>query len=228
MVPKKSSKADLENKKSLFFEIGLVLSMLLVLMAFEWKSTRNIDLKPIIGTIDPTNIELPPITKDPDKIELPAPPKLTFNLDRINVIENNLQPKNNDSIFDERDYTPLYPNLLSPTEETEDPEPQIVVQDMPKFGKGGLEEFRNAYVMKNIKYPSDAQDNGIEGVVYIEFVVERDGSVSNVKAIRKADQSLVQESIRVVKLSPKWTPGRHNGKPARVKFFIPINYVLNK
>jgi len=227
MVPKKSSKADLEGKKSLFFEIGLALSMLLVLVAFEWKSTPEINLKDIVGSNDPTVIDLPPITHDPAKIEQPAPPKIQFNLDRIIVVDNIIEPNYNDSIFDERNYTSLYPTLITAPEEVEESEPQLIVQDMPKFGKGGLEEFRSEYVMKNLRYPVDAQENGVSGWVYLEFVVERDGSVSNVKAIRKADESLIQESIRVVKQSPKWTPGKHNGKPARVRFTIPINFVLH-
>lgn len=226
MVPKKSSKADLEGKKSLFFEIGLALSMLLVLLAFEWKSTRNIDLQNFSDIDNSTLIDLPPITKDPDEIIKPNPPRLNFNFDRINVIGNEIEPRGNDSIFNESTYAPINPTLFQ-TEEEEVMEPQIIVQDMPKFGKGGLDEFRTEFVMKNLRYPEEAQENKISGCVYIEFVVERDGSLSSFKSLRNADASLINEAIRVVKMSPKWTPGMHNGKPARVRFTIPINFVLH-
>ncbi len=227
MVPKKSSKADLEDKKSLFFEIGLALSMLLVLVAFEWKSTRNIDLKDVKAPKITDFIEEIPIT-EPDEIKTPPSPNEVFYSDKINVIDNNLTPKQSpENIFTGEDINGL-PPVISARAEEEVEEAVIIVQVMPKFGEGGLDEFRNEFVMKNLRYPEEAQENRISGCVYIEFVVEKDGSLSNFKSIRKADESLISEAIRVIKKSPKWTPGKHNGKLVRVKFTLPINFVLNE
>lgn len=224
MVPKKSSKADLENKKSIFFEIGLATALLLALMAFEWKTSKNIDVKPLLDNNGSITIDLIPITT-PDKVIKPAPPKSIVVFDEIRIIANNLTPKYNDSIFNEPSPSDNV-FTITPLVENEVDEPFISVAVMPKFGKGGLEEFRNDFVLKNLRYPQDAQNNGVEGWVFIEFVVERDGSISSIKPIRNADSSLINEAIRVLKMSPKWTPGINNGKPARVKFTLPINFVL--
>ncbi|HSA04717.1 MAG TPA: energy transducer TonB [Tenuifilaceae bacterium] len=226
MVPKKTSKADLEGKKSLFFEIGLALSMLLVLLAFEWKSTRNIDLKdfkePIfIGVIE----EMP--TSKPDEIKTPPPPKPIKYSDYIKVVPDNVKIKTDEDPFINNDPSGPIPDFIPLPVDPEVDEPVFVVEEMPKFGKGGLDEFRMEFVMKRLRYPEEAQANGVSGCVYLEFVVEKDGSLSGFKPLRNIDVSLVNEAIRVVKMSPKWTPGKHNGKPARVKFVLPVNLVLN-
>jgi len=226
MVPKKSSKADLESKRSLFFEIGLASAMLLVLMAFEWKTAKNIDLKDfeepkLMGIIE----EMP--TTKPDEIKTPPPPQAINYSDYIKIVPNNVDIRTDVDPFVEVDPNGPIPVYIIGTEEVEVDDPVIVVEEMPKFGKGGLNEFRNEFVMKNIKYPEEAQDNKITGCVYLEFVVEKDGSLSGFKSIRNADSALINEAIRVVKMSPKWTPGKHNGKAARVKFVLPINFVLN-
>ncbi len=226
MVPKKSSKADLESKKSLFFEIGLALAMLLVLMAFEWKSTQNIDVKILSSSTLQPEFDLLPTPVNPEK-DKPAPPKEISYSDQITVIENYLEPKGEVDIFPEIGLDDPVPVFKIKPDETEIEDPFISVEIMPKFGNGDIEEFRKDFVLKNLKYPQDAQENGVWGWVYIEFVVECDGSVSNVNSVRNTDQSLINEAIRVIKMSPKWTPGKHNGKPARVKFVLPINFVLN-
>ena len=226
MVTKKSSKADLEGKKSLFFEIGLALSMLLVLLAFEWKSTRNIDLKDfkepvVLGIIE----EMP--TSKPDEIKTPPPPKPIPFSDVIKIVDNNVNIRTDINPFEDIDPNGPIPTYIPRTEDVEVDEPVCVVEEMPKFGKGGLDEFRVEFVMKKLRYPEEAQANGVSGCVYLEFVVEKDGSLSGFKSLRNIDASLVNEAIRVVKMSPKWTPGKHNGKPARVKFVLPVNFVLN-
>ncbi len=226
MVPKKSLKADLEGKKSLFFEIGLALSMLLVLLAFEWKSTRNIDLKDfkepvVLGIIE----EMP--NSEPDKIKTPPPPRPIPLSDVIKIVDNNINIKTDVNPFEDIDPNGPIPTYIPRTEDVEVDEPVYVVEEMPKFGKGGLDEFRMEFVMKKLRYPEEAQANGVSGCVYLEFVVEKDGSLSGFKSLRNIDASLVNEAIRVVKMSPKWTPGKHNGKPARVKFVLPVNFVLN-
>lgn len=226
MVPKKSSKADLEGKKSLFFEIGLALAMLLVLLAFEWKSTRNIDLKDFKEPIFSGVIEEMPTSK-PDEIKTPPPPKPIPFSDVIKIVDNNVNIRTDVNPFEDIDPNGPIPTYIPKTEDIEVDEPVYIVGEMPKFGKGGLEEFRIEFVMKKLRYPEDAQANGVYGCVYLEFVVEKDGSLSGFKSLRNVDASLVNEAIRVVKMSPKWTPGKHNGKPARVKFVLPVNFVLN-
>ena len=109
-------------------------------------------------------------------------------------------------------------------EEEEDTQVFVVVEDMPEFpgGEVALRQWINSHV----KYPVIAAENGIQGKVYVQFVVDRDGSVNNVVVARGVDPSLDQEAIRVVKQLPKWKPGKQRGKPVRVSYTVPINFQL--
>lgn len=98
---------------------------------------------------------------------------------------------------------------------------------MPEFKDGNLQTFRT-WVMQNIKYPENAQKNGIQGTVYAEFIIEKDGSVKMVKITRAVDPSLDKEVIRVIKSSPEWKPGKNaDGKIVRVKFALPVIFALS-
>lgn len=100
-----------------------------------------------------------------------------------------------------------------------------VVEVMPQFPGGQIAMLQ--YIMKNIKYPEQAMKEGIQGRVTVSFIVEKDGRVSNVRLLRSVQSSLDKEAVRVVKSMPKWTPGKHNGKPVRVRFNIPVMFKLN-
>jgi protein TonB len=102
--------------------------------------------------------------------------------------------------------------------------PYAVVEQMPEFPGG--EAALQRYLHTSVKYPNIAMENGIQGKVYVGFVVERNGSISNVRIARGVDASLDKEAMRVVKLMPKWIPGKQNGEPVRVSFTAPINFVL--
>lgn len=101
----------------------------------------------------------------------------------------------------------------------------LVVEEMPSFGSGDANEFR-AWVFQNMKYPEVAAENGIQGRVFVNFVVEADGRITNVKVIRGVDPALDKEAIRVIESSPKWNPGKQRGKPVRVSYTFPITFVL--
>lgn len=100
-----------------------------------------------------------------------------------------------------------------------------VVEVMPQFPGGQIAMLK--YIMENIKYPKQIMEEGIQGRVTVSFIVEKDGRVSNVKLLRSVQPSLDKEAIRVVKSMPKWTPGKHNGKPVRVRFNLPVMFKLN-
>jgi protein TonB len=100
----------------------------------------------------------------------------------------------------------------------------VVVEEMPEF-PGGVTALRK-YLAESVKYPVIAQENGIQGKVYVNFVVNKDGSVSNAKIARGVDPSLDQEALRVVSTLPKWKPGKQRGQPVRVSYTVPINFQL--
>ena len=93
---------------------------------------------------------------------------------------------------------------------------------MPQFPGGSVQKW----IAKNVKDPMIAQENNIQGKVFVQFVIEKDGSVSDVKVARSVDPSLDKEAIRVVKAMPKWKPGKQRGKPVRVSYTVPINFQL--
>lgn len=100
-----------------------------------------------------------------------------------------------------------------------------VVEVMPQYPGGQIAMLK--YIMKNIKYPKQIMEEGIQGRVTVSFIVEKDGRVSNVRLLRSVQPSLDKEAIRVVKSMPKWTPGKQNGKPVRVRFNLPVMFKLN-
>lgn len=100
-----------------------------------------------------------------------------------------------------------------------------VVEVMPQYPGGQIAMLK--YIMENIKYPKQIMEEGIQGRVTVSFIVEKDGRVSNVRLLRSVQPSLDKEAIRVVKSMPKWTPGKQNGKPVRVRFNLPVMFKLN-
>lgn len=100
----------------------------------------------------------------------------------------------------------------------------MIVDKMPSFpgGDSGLSQ----YLAQNIKYPLEAQEEGVQGRIFVKFIIEADGSVSHVKVARPFDPYLDWEAVRVVKSMPKWTPGVLQGKAVRVSYTVPINFVL--
>ncbi|MBF1558677.1 MAG: energy transducer TonB [Prevotella salivae] len=99
-----------------------------------------------------------------------------------------------------------------------------VVEVMPQFPGGQIAMLQ--YLMKNIKYPEQAMKEGIQGRVAVSFIVEKDGSISNVRPVLSVHPLLNKEAVRVVKSMPKWSPGKHNGKPVRVRFNLPVMFKL--
>lgn len=99
-----------------------------------------------------------------------------------------------------------------------------VVEVMPQFPGGQIAMLK--YIMENIKYPEQAMKEGIQGRVTVRFIVEKDGSISDVKPVLSVHPLLNKEAVRVVKSMPKWSPGKHNGKPVRVRFNLPVMFKL--
>ena len=103
--------------------------------------------------------------------------------------------------------------------------PFIVVEQMPEF-PGGDDSLRN-FIRRTIKYPDLARESSVEGTVYINFIIEKDGSVSNPKILRGIGSGCDEEAIRVIKLMPRWIPGKQNGKTVRVQYNLPIKFKLD-
>lgn len=226
MEIKKAPKVDLEGKKTIFFEIGLVLALGILLYAFEWKTETN-KAQDLTGPqVEQVEEESTPVTvqNTPPPAPPPAAPKLA---DLIDIVENDEDIDDELEITDAEDETE---NTVVDVTKFEDfgeedtGEAQIfqVVETMPSF-KGNM----NKWLKDNVNYPILAQENGVSGKVFVAFVVEKDGSITDVKVARSVDPSLDKEAVRVVKSMPKWNPGKQRNKPVRVAFTVPINFTLS-
>lgn len=228
MELKKNPKANLEKMKLIFTEVGLVISLGVVFLAFEWKSSGEINTD--FATMQDVVVEeeMIPITQQEEVKAPPPPPEPVQVTDVINIVEDDVDIDDNLDIFDSEfreDVAVKIVNFQEEEEEIEEEQVFVVVEDMPGFGGGDSNKFRE-YIAKNLRYPDVAAENGIQGRVFVQFVVEPDGHVSNVKVVRGVDPSLDKEAIRVVESSPNWKPGKQRGKPVRVSFTFPIIFVL--
>lgn len=227
MELKKSKKADLQGKRSLFLEIGFVLALGLVLLAFEWTSRpAEVD-----GFQQETGSDLVqetvPVTRQQERQEPPPPPP-PQSTEVINIVENDVAIED-ELVLEEseadQDTRVSIDAFTSEEEEEEEEQVFVVVEDMPSFQGKGLNAFA-AYVQQNLKYPLLAQENGIEGTVYLRFIVDKDGSVINVQVLRGVDPRLDKAAIEAVQRAPKWKPGKQRGKPVKVSCTMPISFTL--
>lgn len=223
---KKSEKANLENKKSLFLQIGLVTVLSLLLIAFEW-TTRDVMVGSLgeLGDVA-TEEEIMPITR-PEEIKPPPPPPPQMP-EILQIVEDDVVIQDELKIDDieARQNTRIEMTKFHMDEEADASEQIfIIVEDMPTFQGKDNSAFRD-WIHQNMKYPQIAAENGIQGRVFVQFVVNANGKVSDVVVVRGVDPSLDNEAIRVIMSSPLWAPGKQRGKPVRVRFTFPINFVL--
>ena len=217
MEAKKNPEVNLERKRGLFLQIGLVVSLLLVLVAFEYKSYEKVAYNLGQLNLDDLEEEIIPITKQEVKPPPPPPPPPEV----IEIVEDEVEIENEIEIED----TESDEDEEIEIEEEDDEEFFMVVENMPEFPGGDLGLMK--YIQKNVKYPPIAKEYNITGKVYVSFIVDRQGKVTNVKVVRGVDKNLDAEAVRVVKSLPKYKPGKQRGKAVRVMFTIPINFTLN-
>jgi protein TonB len=224
MEPKKSKKADLENKKGIFFEVGLILALLIVFAAFEYKNydKQTIDLKQ--RAVEEIQEEMIPITEQKVKPPPPPPPK---QVTQIKIVEDDVEVDEDIDIDVDADESTEMEEYIPPEEEEEEVvEAEIftVVESMPEY-PGGMGALMK-YLAENIKYPPLAKESGIQGRVFINFVVEPNGAISNVKVLRGIGGGCDEEAVRVVSKMPNWKPGKQRGKAVRVSYNLPVKFTL--
>ena len=226
MEEKKSPKANLENKKLMFIQIGLIISLVLAWAVFEMKSydKREID-ESLLRQTEVLDEEMVEITKQEEP--KPQPVEMPKTTTQLEIVEDDVEVEDID-INAEMDQNEVVEEYIAPEiEEEEVVEQEIfqIVEEMPSFPGG--EQKLMEYVVKNVKYPQIAKETGIKGRVFVSFVVEPDGSVSNVKVLRGIGGGCDEEAMRVVKSMPKWKPGKQRGKAVRVSYMLPVNFQLH-
>ena len=224
MQVKKSEKASLEKDKIVYVLMGLVFVLSLCYVALEW-TEREVTKYEVTDTeflfeeeveIQQTSQETPP----------PPPPPAVQEVEVLNVVEDNVETESIEVNTEETETeVVIAAPVEAPVEEEEEEVVFVVVESMPEFPGGQAALFK--YLSDNVKYPMIAQENGIQGRVICQFVVNKDGSIVDVEVVRSGgDPSLDKEAIRVIKSMPKWKPGKQRGKAVRVKYTVPVNFKL--
>lgn len=227
MELKKSPKADLENKRNIFVQIGLVISLGVTLLAFEW--TTRVEQAASLGSVVQQDVEdeIIPITRQ-EEVKPPPPPPPPKVVEVLTIVDDDTEIEEEldieDTEADDNTVIDVAPVIQQEAEEEEESEVFFIVENMPEFPGGEL--ALRKFIANAIKYPVIAQENGIQGKVYVNFVVDKDGAVTNARIARGVDASLDKEALRVVNSLPKWKPGMQRGKPVRVSYTVPISFVL--
>ena len=225
MQLKKNPQASLEDKKLTYVLIGLAFVLSICYVALEW-TEREVTKYEVADTeflfedeidIQQTTQETPP----------PPPPPAVQEVEVLNVVEDDVETETIEiNTEDDKDVeVVIAPPVEAPVEGEEEEVIFVVVESMPEFPGGAQAMMR--YIAENIKYPVIAQENGIQGRVICQFVVEKDGKVSDIQVVRSSGEaSLDKEAQRVIGSMPKWKPGKQRGKPVRVKYTLPVNFRL--
>lgn len=225
MKPKKNPEIDLDRKRPLFFTIGLVISLLLVTVAFEWKAQYDpVDLTVTEDPFEtlyvvPATVIPPPKAPEPIKkqvIKKSMAPPVFVEKSELPVVTDPVATELPDDIPDFAD------------EPVDDPVETVFLghelEVQPEF-PGGMDAFY-AYMAKNISYPSQAKSLGITGRVYVQFVIDKDGTLTEVEVVKGPGAGISEEALRVVLGSPKWNPGKQRGRPVKVRMILPITFDL--
>ena len=228
MELKKSKNANLESKKNTFFLLGLVFALGMVLVAFEWKS-RPTKVESL-GNLDSVEVEdqFIPVTREKE-IQPPPPPPPPKVVEVLHIVDDNSiiedEPIIEASDADNETFINAVPIITSVREEEEEqPDIFTIVEDPAMFPGGDRALYQ--FISKNVRYPVIAQENGIQGKVFVKFVVSETGDVSNAEILRGVDPSLNQEALRVINNLPRFKPGKQRGKPVKVFYNAVINFTL--
>ena len=219
MKAKKHPKADLEKKRGLFVQIGIIVTLAMVWASFEWRTyeVNSFDLGALM--VDDIEEEIIPITEREIKPPPPPPVEELIVVDDKEELKKELEVKNIEVDEGSKIEIPDEP------EDLPDDITYVRVQKMPQFGNGDADILN--YLAKNIRYPREAIELGISGIVYLKFVVDKKGNVGDVQVLRGIGGGCDEEAVRKVQAMPKWTPGKQMGKPVNVYYNIPVKFTLH-
>ena len=226
MEAKKSKKATIENQRGSWLLMGLVVALAFMFVSFEW--TQH-DVRVAALSSDDESIfvtELVPITFPDEKLEPPPPPENKI-VEILEIVKNDIEVADNVSTVGEDMDATHKIVWIPPVVETEVVDEDVIVdvaEIMPEFPGGTAALMK--YLGTNIKYPTISQEMGSAGRVIVQFVVDKDGSISNPEVVRGVDAYLDKEAIRVISSMPKWRPGVQNCKKVRVKYTVPVVFRL--
>ena len=227
METKKTPKANLENKGPTWLLVGYVTVLAFMFVAFEWTRDIRVDTSGRIAeNVFEQDMEIP-LTRQPE-VTPPPPPQVTPINDVLTIIDDDATAEETNFASSEETGEDVVIKHIPVTVDEEvvvEDEIFVIVEENPQFPDGGTAGLLQ-YLGKNIKYPTIPQENGTQGRVTVQFVVNKDGSIVDVKVIRGVDPYLDKEAVRVISTMPKWIPGKQRGVPVRCKFTVPVTFKL--
>ena len=237
MEVKKSLKADLEGKKGTGLLIGYVLTLAAMFVAFEWtqKDRKVVETEQVYESV--YEEDMIPISHQEEEVAAPPPAAAPKIAEVLNIVDNETELVEEEVETSEEVNQAIVTNAVGTGTPTatgpvgpvvEDVDENIVydvVEQNPKFPGG--DEALMKWLYENLKYTTICQEQGIQGRVITQFVVNKDGSIVDITIVRSPDPYMSKEAERVLKKMPKWQPGRQRGKAVRVKFTLPITFRLN-
>lgn len=220
---KKAPAKNMERFKGTFFQIGLIISLLAIFLAFQWKVYNRKEIIIPNGITHVPDIDLVPITKPK------PPPPPAANLSQFDIVKNDdlieIPEISLNTEGDETTPIPEPPPIVQVPDKYEDSyAPFIYVEQMPEFPGGPRAMFE--FLSRNVRYPRLAQETGIQGTVFVSFIVEPDGSISNIKVLRGIGGGCDEEAIRLYSSMPRWKPGIQSGRAVRVQFSASVTFRL--
>ena len=236
MKTKKSDKVNLEKFKFLFAILGLNLALLIIFCAFEI-SSKSLSIVSFSNSTSPditeNDIEITLEKELPQEVEVQVPEVIKEqSIEKFLIVDENVKTKDFGftSEFDKN--APMVISMFNPDVFTSEPEvenivpvPFTLVEDKPEYPGGDVAMLQ--FIKDNIVYPPQAKEIGIQGRVYVQFVIDKNGNVTQVATAKSVDPYLDAEAERVVKKLPAWSPGKQRGKAVPVTFILPINFKLN-
>jgi protein TonB len=244
----KFPEVDVFGLSGTFFNLGLAFSLALTVLAFSWTQYEDVVFVPEGALEYEEDILMePPRTAEPPPPPPPPPPPVIEEVPEEEILEEEQVEFVDQSVEEETIIQAPVPKAPPPPPPPPPPDPVVeeifkVVEEMPRFpgceDQGGTTQEKKAcadkkmleFIYKNIKYPAIARENGVEGTVVIQFVVEKDGAISDAKIVRDIGAQCGQESLRVVNLmnseNLKWIPGKQRGRPVKVQFNLPVKFKL--
>ncbi|WP_288528318.1 energy transducer TonB [uncultured Bacteroides sp.] len=227
METKKTPKANLESKRPTWLLVGYVTVLAFMFVAFEWTRDVRVDTSGrITENVFEQDMEIP-LTRQPE-LTPPPPPQVTPINDVLTIIDDNDTAEETNFASSEETGEDVVIKHIPVTVDEEvvvEDDIFVIVEENPQFPDGGTAGLLQ-YLGKNIKYPTIPQENGTQGRVTVQFVVNKDGSIVDVKVIRGVDPYLDKEAVRVISTMPKWIPGKQRGVPVRCKFTVPVTFKL--
>lgn len=222
MEQRKNPKLDLEKRKSLHFNIGLAISMVLVLSAFEWRS----EIEKMGFPTDILDAESVFIEIDPPLTSIPPPPKPIVVQPIITPVPDDHEIEKVVVVLDPDEISIDEPMVYIPEPAVEEaPSVFDIVEKSPE-PIGGMSAFYK-FLGKNIKYPRQARRIGIKGRVFVQFIVDEHGAITQVKTIKGIGGGCDEEAERILSMSPKWNPGKQRGRAVKVRMIVPVVFSLN-